>query len=364
MKFTVVRSKFIDALQTAQNVVPAKHTIQILMNCFIKAEEGKLTIISTDMDMSVKCVIDCEVETPGSTTLPIKRLVNIVRELSEGRITFDIDDNDVVKVKSGSSFFKINGLSPRDFPPIPATEGTFCYRIDQKDFRTMLRQTYYAASTDETRRVLTGLLMAFKDSKLTMVATDGRRLALIENEVEFPAEAEKEVILPTKAVQELMRTLGDEGVLKIYTQKTQIIFEIGSTTISTKLIEGVYPNYRQVVPGGCDERVTIEREQLLAALRRVSQIATDKSQATKLTFSANQLTIVTLDPTTGEARETMPVKYTGKEITVAFNPEYVMDPLKNLTDDEIYFEMSNGHSPVLVKCSLQFLYVLMPLRIN
>jgi len=364
MKFTIVRSKFLEALQIAQNVVPSKHTIQILMNGLITAEDNKLTITTTDLDISVRCVIDCEIEQPGQTTIPLRRMVSIIRELPEGRIMLDISDDDVVSVQCGSSFFKVIGIGPRDFPAVPAAEGNFCYRLEQGAFREMLRKTHYAASSDETRRVLTGLLLSFKEGKLTMVATDGRRLALVEHEVEFPVEAETEMILPPKTVQELLRILGTEGKIKIYAQKTQIVFEIGTTIISSKLVDGVYPNYRQVIPSGCDERVTLEREQLLQALRRVSLITTDKSNATKLTFSANQLTIITMTPDIGEARETLPVKYAGKEISVVFNPEYVMDPLKNLDSDEVFFEMSDGHSPVLVKCDIPFLYVLMPLRIS
>ncbi len=368
MKFTVIRSKFLEALQTAQNVVPAKHTIQILMNCHIKAEDNKLTVLTTDLDMSVKCVVDCEVEKPGSTTLPIRRLVNIVRELPEGRVVIDINENDVAAVQSGASFFEIYGISPRDFPTVPTHEGTFCYRLDQKEFKSMLKQTAYAASKDEKRLILTGLLMAFKESKLTIVATDGRRLALVETEVEFPIEAETEFILPPKAVNELLHILKDDDVIKVYVQKKQAIFEIGRTVISTKLVDGVYPNYRQVIPTGCDERVVIEREQLIGALRRISMILTDTSMAdvfsAKFTFSANQLTVVAMASDVGKARETLPIKYTGKEISVTFNPEYVIDPLKALSDDEVFFEMSNGMSPVLVKCSHPFLYVLMPLRVN
>jgi len=364
MKFSVIRSKFLDGLQTVQNVVSAKGSLQILSNALIQAEDSRLCMTTTDLDISEKCFVECEVDQPGSTTLPIRRLASIIRELDEGKILVEVGEDDVATVQCGSSFFKIIGLPTRDFPPVPVAEGKFCYRTDQGVFREMLRKTCYAASQDETRRVLNGVLMAFKENKLTMVATDGRRLALVEHEIEFPPEAEVEMILPTKAVSELMRILSNEGILKIYSQKNQVIFELEKTILSSKLIDGVYPNYRQVIPSGCDERVTIEREQLLAALRRVSVVTTDKSNATRLTFSANQLTITTNTPDVGEGRDTVPVKYVGKEISIIFNPEYVMDPLKNITDDEVFIEMNDGHSPALLKCSIPFLYVLMPLRIN
>lgn len=364
MKFSIVRAKLVDALQKVQNVVAARNTLQILSNALIRAEDGRLWLTTTDLDISVRAGVEAEIVEAGSTTLPVRRLLSIVRELPEGKIEIEVGEDDHATVQCGSSFFKIIGLPMRDFPPVPTSDGPVGYRIDQGAFREMLRKTSYAASQDETRRMLNGVFLSFKDAKLTMVATDGRRLALVEHEVEFSPEAEAEMILPTKAVNELMHILGEDGDLKIFVQKNQIVFEFGDVTMSSKLIDGVYPNYRQVIPSGCDERVVLGREELLTALRRVSLITTDKANATRLTFTNNQLVISTQTPDVGEARESMPVKYAGREIAVIFNPEYVMDPLRNLNSDEVYFEMNDGHSPALLKCDLPFLYVLMPLRVT
>jgi len=364
MKFSIARAKFLESLQIVQNVVSGKNTLQILSNALIKAEERKLWITTTDLDMSVRSNVEAEVNEPGATTLPIRRLVSIVRELPEGRISCEVDDKDVAAIRCGASSFRINGLAMSDFPPIAGADERVCYRMDQGAFREMLRKTAYAASLDETRRVLNGVLMAFKEGKLTLVATDGRRLALVEHEVDVPPDSDVELILPTKAVAELVHILGNDGDLRIFAQKNQVLFEFGSTMMSSKLVDGVYPNYRQVIPAGCDERVAIEREALLTALRRVSIIATDKSNATKLTFAENQLEILSTSPDIGEARELLPVKYAGKPISVIFNPEYVMDPLKNLDCDDVVFEMNDGNSPAIIKCDIPFLYVLMPLRLS
>jgi len=364
VKFSIVRSTFFEALQKVQSIVPSKGSLQILSNALIQAEDGQLCITTTDLDMSVRCYIDCEIDQPGSVTLPIRRLTSIIRELDEGKILIEIDENDTASLQSGSSFFKIYGLPIHDFPPIPEAEGKYCYNIDQGVFREMLRKSVYAASQDETRIILNGVLLSFKEGKLTTVATDGRRLALVEQEVEFPPEAESEVVLPTKAVSELLRILVGEGDLKIYIQNNQIIFELPKAIMSSKVIDGVYPNYRQVIPSGCDERVIVERELLLSAIKRVALITSETSDTTRLTFSANQLTITTNTPDVGEGRDTVPIKYAGKEISIVFKPEYVMDPLKNIDDDEVFFELNDGFSPALLKCSLPFLYVLMPLRVN
>ena len=195
MKFTIERASFLDALQKVQNVVPARSTLQILSNALLVAEDGGLTLTTTDLDISVRCKVEAVVEEAGATTLPIRRLVSIVRELSDAAIEVAVDDTDTATVQCGSSYFKIVGLPRRDFPPVPEADGTVFFRIDSGVFREMLRKTSYAVSTDETRRVLTGVLLAFRDGKLTTVATDGRRLALVEHEIEFPPETDPVFLL-------------------------------------------------------------------------------------------------------------------------------------------------------------------------
>ncbi|MBC8453837.1 DNA polymerase III subunit beta, partial [PVC group bacterium] len=330
----------------------------------ITAEEKKVTFATTDLEVSVKCSIPAEVSEPGITTLPVRRLSSIVRELPDSAIEIETDDKDVATVTCGASFFKIIGMASDEFPPVPEKEGEYCYHLDQGIFREMLKKTAYAASTDEARFVLNGVLLSFKDEKLTMVATDGRRLALVENEVEIPPESEKDLILPSKAVNELVHVLKDEGELRVYPKENQIMFEFNDVMMASKLIDGTYPNFRQVIPAECEERVIIEREVLLTALKRASLITVDNASASKLTFDDNQLVVSTNTPDVGEARESIPIKYSGKKITVAFNPEYMMDPLKNLSNDEIAIELTDDLSPGVIKCDIPFLYVLMPMRVD
>lgn len=364
MKFKILKAALLEGLQKVQNVVGSRSTLPILANALLTAEDKKLWLTTTDLDITIRCAVEAEVQKGGSTTLPVKRISGIAREMPDKAIEFEIDEKDVATLKCESSYFKIIGLKGDEFPPMPKTESNYCYHLDQGVFKEMLRKTSYAASTDETRYVLNGVLLNFKGNKLAIVATDGRRLALVEQEVEFPKEAEASVIVPTKTVNELMHTLGDEGELRIRATAAQITFEFSDVVIASKLIEGTYPNFRQVIPAKCEERVTVERETLFTALKRVALLNTDKSNATKLTFGKNKIVITTITPDVGEARETVPVKYAGKEITVAFNPEYMMDPLKNLNNDEIFVELTDDLSPGVIKCDIPFLYVLMPMRIN
>lgn len=364
MKFNVTKTALLAGLQTVQNVVNIRSTLPILANVLISAKKGKLAFTTTDLDVSVKCEVEADVSKTGSTTLPARRLSSIVRELPDSGIEISVDEKNAATVKCGSSFFKIIGLSDEEFPPIPKPGEKYTYKFDQSAFKEMLRKTSYSASADETRYVLNGVYLNFQGGKVTMVATDGRRLALVEYEVEFPKEAEASMILPTKAVTQLLHSLGDEGELKIHAQDNSATFEFGDVVVTTKLIDGTYPNYKQVIPAQCEERVTVERESLLTALKRVSLLTTDKSNATKLSFTKNKLSVSTTTPDVGEARETIPIKYTGKEISVAFNPEYMMDPLRNLDNDEVFIELTDELSPGVIKCDIPFLYVLMPMRIS
>lgn len=363
MKFSLTRSAMLEGLNMVQNAAPMRSTIRILSHVLIKAEKGKLWFTTTDMDIGVQCCIEAEVEASGSTTLPMRFFLGIIRELPEQKITISVDEENKAKIEAGASRFIIHGMPSEDFPALSEPEDSFCYIMDQGVFREMLRKTHYAASADETRQVLNGVLLAFKEGKMTMVATDGRRLALVEQEVEFPPEEEQDVILPKKAVNELMHILGDSGELRLYAQPKQIVFEFNGVLMKSKLIEGVFPNYRQVIPAECQERVVIERESLLNALRRVSLINTEKSNATKLSFNNNELVILSATPDLGEGRETVPVKYAGKAIHLIFNPEFLIEPLRSLDDDEVILEMNDGHNPAVMKCSVPFLYVIMPLRV-
>jgi DNA polymerase-3 subunit beta len=364
MKLKITKGGLLEGLQAVQNVVAIRSTLPILSNVLLSAEKGSLTLTTTDLEVTVRASVEANVSKPGATTLPARRLVSIVRELPDSEISIEVDDKNKATLTCDSSVFNIIGLSEDEFPPMPKLTGKYSYHIEQNSFKEMLRKTAYAASTDETRYVLNGVLLHFKGNKLTVVATDGRRLALSEQEVEIPKEAEASVILPSKAVNELLHTLRDEGELKIHAGDNQIVFEFDGTIVASKLIDGTYPNFRQVIPAQCEERVTVDRESVLVALKRVSLLTTNKSNAAKLTFGKNQLLVTTTSPEVGDARETVPIKYTGKEITVAFNPEYMMDPLRSLSNDEIFVELTDDLSPGVIKCDIPFLYVLMPMRIS
>lgn len=364
MKITVNKEAFINGLQLVHGAVSARPTLPVLSNVLLQAKQKKLWLTATDLEISVRCSIEAEVDKPGATTLPEKRLLSIIRELPADTVNIDVSDGHKAKITSGASYFKIHGLADDDFPPLLELSGGNSYSVDRIALKNMLQKTAYAASTDETRFVLNGNLFSFRNEKLVVVATDGRRLALSEQEVDFPKEAEVDLIVPTKTIVELMKTLTGEGLMKIHVVKNQVAFEIDDTILISKLIEGQYPNFRQVIPASTELRIVVEREMLLTVVRRVALLISDKAYSVKLTFAKNKLTVSASAPEVGEAEESMPIKYNGDEIAIAFNPDYMMDPLKNIESDEVYIELTDETGPGVIKCDGAFLYVLMPVRGN
>ena len=364
MKLKIQKTAFINGLQTGYGIISPRSTIPILSNVLMRADKTKLWLTTTDLEVSVRCAVGVEVAKVGATTIPARRILSIVKELAGEDVELEVDEKNVASIKSGASFFRVMGQSDSEFPPLPDFQGKFSYALDQGALKTMLNNVSYSASSDETRYVLNGVYFSFKADKLTVVATDGRRLALSEHEVEFPKEAEMEMVVPTKAINELLHTMKDQGEIKIRSSGNQVVFEFDDTMIISKLIEGNYPNYRQVIPGQAAERVAIEREALLTAVRRVAILTSEKSNAVKLGFSKNKLKVSVTTPEVGEAYENMTVKYAGKDMSVSFNPEYMMDPLRHLANDEIFLEMTDEMSPGVIKCDQPFLYVLMPMRTN
>lgn len=364
MKFNISKEAFLGAINQVQHVVSSRTTLAILSNVLLKAKDGILELTTTDLDVGVTCTVPCEVSEAGASTLPARRLATIVRELPSEDIEFKVDEKNVASIKSGPSFFKVLGLTSEEFPALPSFDDAREFRIEQQMLRDCLKKTSYAISTDETRYVLNGILFSFKDNALTMVATDGRRLAMVEQELEFPQSQEIEIIVPTKAVNELSRLLDDAGMVTIKVTGSQVGFDLGDSLLVSKLIDGNYPNYRQVIPGESKERIPLDREGFLRAISRVSLLTTDKSNSIKFIFTPGQVEIVASSPDIGEARETLPINYKGSSITIAFNPEFSMAPLRNLSADEVHLHLIDEISPGVLRSGTNFLYVLMPMRVN
>ncbi len=383
MKVKISKSELSNGLQLVQNIVSTRTTLPILSNVLIRTMDHQLQLSTTDLDVMIRSNVKAEVVKSGACTLPVRRLAGIVRELAEGEIQIEAESKGTVSFRSGASFFKIHGLPPEEFPAAPKFEKSQKFKLSQADVKEMLKRTTFSISTDETRFVLNGLYLSFKGNKLTAVATDGRRLALVEREMEVRKEDEQEVILPTKAVMELSRLLSTEGNLEISIAESQVAFEFlrgkagkkaaateetgpnnEGVFLVTKQIVGKFPNYKQVIPSETKERVTIEREQLLGAVSRAGLLTTEKNNAVKMTLAKNQIIISANTPEVGEAKETLTVKYGGKEFSIGFNPGFLLEALRALDTDEVSLELTDELSPAILKINGPFLYVVMPMRMN
>ncbi len=369
MNLSIAKDQLIQGLQSVQNVVSTRTTLPILSNVLLRAEDNRLELTATDLDVTITCSVEANVTKKGATTLPVKKLFSIVRELSSLEIDIEVDEKNACTLRAGSSFFKINGLAAEEFPPLQKFKDAKKIVLPQQKLKSMLKKTSFAISTDESRYVLNGIFIQLKDHKMTMVATDGRRLALVDEELDVPEASQGEFIIPTKAVNELSRLLQDKGEVETNLSENQAAFSLkdekgGSTLIITKLVEGNYPNYRQVIPGETKERIPLVREEFLQALKRAELMTSEKSNSVKMHFMKNNLAITANSPEVGEARETIAVNYKGKEFAIAFNPAYLIEPLNSLAEDEVFLELIDELSPGVLKINGPFLYVVMPMRLS
>jgi DNA polymerase III subunit beta len=369
MNLTISKEQLLNGLQAVQNVVSTRTTLPILSNVLMRAEGDKLEFTATDLDVTIACSVEAKVKKPGVSTVPVKKLFGIVRELANPEIDLEVDDKHSCSVRAGASFYKINGLGADEFPPLPKFKEDKKVVLKQETVRSMMKKTSFAISSDESRYVLNGIFISLKDHKMTMVATDGRRLALVDEEVDVSEKSQGEFIIPAKAVAELNRLLQEKGELEIRYAENQAAFTLkddkgSSILIVTKLIEGNYPNYRQVIPSEVKERISLIREEFLHALRRAEIMTSEKSNSVKLSFGKNNLSITANSPEVGEARESLAINYKGKEMAIAFNPRYLIDPLNALPNDEIFIELIDELSPGVFKINGPFLYVVMPMRLS
>jgi DNA polymerase-3 subunit beta len=374
MKFKINRDHFANGLAQVLNVVGSKATMPILSNVLIEAEKDHISLTTTNLDLGIRCRIKAEVKDPGAVTLPVKRLAGIVRELPNVDVTLDASPNHQVKLTSGGSTFRIMGIGKEEFPPLPEFGEEKAYSLSQSELSTMLKSVAYAQSTDETRYILNGVYFNFKDGKLSLVATDGRRLALVSKEMDVPAASAGAIILPAKTVGELTRLLDKGEKVKINFNDRRAAFQIATDKdasglvdhvyLYSKVVEGNYPNYHQVIPKETHQRIKLERELFLQCVHRAALVCSEKANSVKLKLSSNLLELTAQSPDFGEAHESMAIGYSGPDLQVAFNPTFLMDPLRALAKDEVFFEVKDEVSPGVFKTLESFVCVIMPVRLS
>jgi len=374
MKFTINRDHFANGLQQVLNVVGARATMPILSNALIEAEKDHISLTTTNLDMGIRCRIQAQVSEPGGITLPVRKLASIVSDLPSLEVNFESTAQQA-KVSSGTATFRIMGIARDEFPPLPSFSDKHSFVLKQDDLQRMLKSVSYAQSTDESRYIMNGVYFSFEDGRLTLAATDGRRLAVVGKEMEVGEDNAGKLILPAKTVSEVERLLGQGEMVRIAFNDRQVAFEVAAGAAATdsgvldsvylvsKVVEGNYPNYRQVIPKETDRHLVLNRETFLNTVRRASRVTSDKNNSVKVNVKPGVVEVTGNSPEIGESRVSVNVDYDGGEVTVAFNPAYLMDPLKALTRDEVIFEFKDELSPGVIRTPEGFLCVIMPLRL-
>lgn len=374
MKFKINRDHFSNGLQMVLSAVSNRAPQRILTNVMIEASEDKVTLSTTNLDIAIRCQVKAEVLVPGGITLPARKLAMIVKDLPSLDVNVQLagSTGQQVKIESGSSRFTLLALSKDEFPPIPSFPEDKTYLLPQAGLSDMIRSVAYAQSTDETRAMMNSVFFQFENATLTVVATDGRRLAVAEREVKEAAEKDS-VILPGKTAGELLRMLGQGANVRMAFNMRQAAFVFDtaveasgllSLELVSKALEGTYPNFRQVVPKTVENRFTCDRELLLDNVRRAAIVSGDDTKSVIFAIEANRLEISATSSDLGEGTQSMAIEYAGPKIEIKFNANYLMDPLKNLMQDKVIFEFKDSMSPSVMRTHDRFLCVIMPLRIS
>lgn len=368
MKVTVEQAALLKALGHVHRVVERRNTIPILANVLIRAEGRHLSLKATDLDIDIVENIPAEVSQPGATTVPAHVLYDIVRKLSDGAQVGIEQDGQAgqVTLRSGRSRFSLQTLTETDFPDLAPGEMSHRFDISGGELRTLIEKTQFAISTEETRYYLNGIYLHNFEGKLRAVATDGHRLALSDTPAPEGAAGMPGIIVPRKTVAELQKLLTDaDQTVGIELSGVKIRISLGEVVLTSKLIDGTFPDYQRVIPQRNDKIMTVEREEFARSVDRVSTISSERGRAVKFSLADGKLTLSVNNPDAGQAIEELGVDYEASPIEIGFNARYLLDIIGQLTGDTAVLRLADAGSPTLIQDreGAPSLYVLMPMRV-
>lgn len=366
MRLTCAKDELADKLQLAGRGVSTRTSVQILAGIMLRASDGRLHLSSTDMEISLRVSLDAQVEDEGAVVVPGKLLVDIVRLLPPGEVTIaHRAEEGIVELTCGSAAYRLHTYAAEDFPRLPEVDPGAAFAVDKDAFVDTITRVGRSASRDESRPVLTGILVRFEDSKLVMAATDSYRLSVKETALESGPGQELEAIVPARALSELARIAqtGEPGSISIGVQENQVVFGVEDVWLTARRIDGQFPNYRQLLPETFEAEIQIPRDEFLEIVRRASLMAQRKSPL-RLSFESGDLTVSAQTQDVGEARESLPIPYSGDPIEIGFNAEFLRDGLESVNDDTVRFKLISPLRPGLILGeSDDFLYLIMPIRL-
>lgn len=361
MNIKVDREALLNGVHVVYGAVNERSSLPILANMLLKATKNTLCMTATNLDIGISYKIDIETADEGSIAIPAKRFFDIVKETTEPELLITSKKNNIVMIECGRSFFRMMGLPKEEFPKIPEIRDGIDFIINQSALKEMLNLTIFAISQDETRYVLNGVLFHIDNNKLSLVATDGRRLAVASSSLSQSSGHKKGIIVPAKTVYELNKILKNEGRVEFMLSDNQALLKMDNIEIASRLIEGEFPNYENVIPNK-KEGLRVDREMLLSSLKRVSIFTTQDSAGVRFDISKNRLVISKQSPDIGEAKDELDIGYAGDEMAIGFNPNYIIDVLKNLTDDEIEFELNGPDKPGAIRKE-GYTYIVLPMQL-
>jgi DNA polymerase-3 subunit beta len=367
MKFTIAREKLQEGLLAVVSSVPTKTTLPVLSNILLEARKDSIRLSGTDLDIAVATTVPAEVDDEGAITLPAKKLSDIARELPAASVRISASGEQRAAVECGKSKFRLLGLPKDEFPSFPQVRFDQAWKVPAKDLHKLIGHVAFAVSTEESRPILNGVLWELRKDRMRMVATNGHRLARMEVTLEG-GSSQADLIVPPKALEQIRRLFNADDVVEIAKSENHLGFRSGGTQVFTRLIEGPYPNYEQVIPRENDKFATVDRVAMAAALRRMSIVASEQTHRIRLAFGGGTLKFSVQTPDLGEAQDEMPVTYEGDALEIGFNAAYLLELLKYMPTEEVRFtfkapERAATAEPVGWDDNAAYMCLVMPLRL-
>ncbi len=369
MEVRIERSVFFNSVQRVQGVVETKGAMPILSHVLISAETGQIQVQSTNLEIGILGNYPANVETPGAVCLNAKKLFDILRELPDQEVHLKTEENHWATLKCGKSKFRLPGLAPEEFPPLPEYDQEALIEFTGKLLKEMINKTQFAVSPDETRQALNSLLLEENNGQACMVGTDGHRLAMVKRTLGEPKDGEGEAqsfLLPRKAITELLKLMEDEDIsFKFSVRGNHLAFIHGNHVIVARKIDGKFPNFRQVIPKENDLQVHFKKDDLIHALKRVALLADEKSRMVRFEVSEGTLALVSDNSEMGTANEEISANYSGDEIRIGLNAKYVLDVLSAMENEEVTFNLKDSQHSCLITDPKDgdFLSIVMPMRL-
>jgi DNA polymerase-3 subunit beta len=364
VKVTCSKDELTRALSVVGRAVSTRAAVQVLGGVLLRAADGRLELAATDMEVSLRLSVEAQVEGDGAVVAPGRLLVDLARLLPDSEVVLDHrPDQGVLEVTCGPASYKLNTYSADDFPKLPDATAAQTFTIDSDTFLDTVSKVARSASRDESRPVLTGVLVRFEGEKLVMAATDSYRMSVKETELKEAAVAELEAIVPARALTELTRIAQDSAELQVGVQENHVVFGAGEIWLTTRRIDGQFPNYKQLLPETFERTVTLARVELLDVVRRVSVMA-QRNAPLRLRFNEGELTVSAQTQDVGEATETLAVDWTGEPLEIGFNPEFLREGVESVSSDDLELNLISPLRPAVIKGeSDEFRYLIMPIRL-